>query len=157
MFCVYHCLGGCVCVLVAQSRPTLCNPWTVACQAPLSMEYSRQECWNGLPLPSPTVSNFAHYKMWYRYTVDLWPTQGLIHLWFIVGPCTCSSSASNNSTNTEAASIVVFYYWNIPASKWKWTIQTHVVQGSTVVLLDHKTVDTSYACYLILKECGLTL
>ena len=27
--------------------------WTVACQAPLSMEYSRQEYWNGLPFPSP--------------------------------------------------------------------------------------------------------
>ena len=32
---------------------TLCNPWTVACQAPLSMGFSRQEYWNGLPFPSP--------------------------------------------------------------------------------------------------------
>ena len=29
------------------------TPGTVACQAPLSMEYSRQENWNGLPFPSP--------------------------------------------------------------------------------------------------------
>ena len=29
------------------------TPWTVACQAPLSMEFSRQEYWSGLPLPSP--------------------------------------------------------------------------------------------------------
>ena len=27
--------------------------WTVACQAPLSMEFSRQEYWSGLPFPSP--------------------------------------------------------------------------------------------------------
>ena len=27
--------------------------WTVAHQAPLSMEYSRQEYWSGLPFPSP--------------------------------------------------------------------------------------------------------
>ena len=27
--------------------------WTVACQAPLSMKFSRQEYWNGLPFPSP--------------------------------------------------------------------------------------------------------
>ena len=27
--------------------------WTVAHQAPLSMEFSRQEYWNGLPLPLP--------------------------------------------------------------------------------------------------------
>ena len=27
--------------------------WTVACQAPLSMGFSRQEYWGGLPFPSP--------------------------------------------------------------------------------------------------------
>ena len=27
--------------------------WTVANQAPLSMEFSRQECWSGLPFPPP--------------------------------------------------------------------------------------------------------
>ena len=29
------------------------TPWTVACQASLSMEFSRQENWSGLPSPSP--------------------------------------------------------------------------------------------------------
>ena len=29
------------------------TPWTVAHQAPLSMEFSRQEYWSGLPFPSP--------------------------------------------------------------------------------------------------------
>ena len=29
------------------------TPWTRAHQAPLSMEFSRQEYWSGLPLPSP--------------------------------------------------------------------------------------------------------
>ena len=28
------------------------TPWTVAYQAPLSMGFSRQECWSGLPFPS---------------------------------------------------------------------------------------------------------
>ena len=27
--------------------------WTVACQAPLSKGFSRQEYWSGLPFPSP--------------------------------------------------------------------------------------------------------
>ena len=30
------------------------TPWTAAHQAPLSMGFPRQECWSGLPLPSPT-------------------------------------------------------------------------------------------------------
>ena len=31
------------------------TPWTVACQAPLSMGFSRQEYWSGVPLPSPNI------------------------------------------------------------------------------------------------------
>ena len=38
---------------VAQSCPTLCDPWTVAHQAPPSMGFYRQEYWSGVPLPSP--------------------------------------------------------------------------------------------------------
>ena len=29
------------------------TPWTISYQAPLSMEFSRQEYWSGLPFPSP--------------------------------------------------------------------------------------------------------
>ena len=28
------------------------TPWTVACQAPMSMKFSRQKYWSGLPYPS---------------------------------------------------------------------------------------------------------
>ena len=40
--------------LVAQSCPTLATPWTVARQAPLSMGFSGQEYWSGLPFYSPS-------------------------------------------------------------------------------------------------------
>ena len=45
-----------VCVLCAQSLTCIqvfATPWTVAHQAPLSMGFSRQEHWSGLPFPSP--------------------------------------------------------------------------------------------------------
>ena len=29
------------------------TPWTVTCQAPLSVEFPKQEYWSGLPFPSP--------------------------------------------------------------------------------------------------------
>ena len=29
-------------------------PWTIACQAPLSMGFSRQKYWSGLPCPPPS-------------------------------------------------------------------------------------------------------
>ena len=40
-------------VLVAQSCGLFVTPWTVAHQAPLSMGFSRQEYWSGLPYPPP--------------------------------------------------------------------------------------------------------
>ena len=38
---------------VAQSCLTLVTPWAVAHQAPLSMGFSKQEYWSGLPFPAP--------------------------------------------------------------------------------------------------------
>ena len=43
-------LGRCVCMLSCFNRVQLCATlWTVAHQAPLSMGFSRQEYWSGLP------------------------------------------------------------------------------------------------------------
>ena len=43
-----------VVVVKSLSRVRLfATPWTVAYQAPLSMGFSRQEYWSGLPFPSP--------------------------------------------------------------------------------------------------------
>ena len=33
------------------------TPWTAAYQAPLSMGFSRQEYWSGVPLPSPSYTH----------------------------------------------------------------------------------------------------
>ena len=44
----------CVCVLSHLSHVSLCATlWTAACQAPLSMGFSRQKYWSGLPCPPP--------------------------------------------------------------------------------------------------------
>ena len=40
---------------VAQSCPTLSDPMECTYQPPLSMGFSRQEYWSGVPLPSPKV------------------------------------------------------------------------------------------------------
>ena len=42
----YHCL-------INIMSDSFANPWTAAYQAPLSMGFSRQEYWSGLPFPSP--------------------------------------------------------------------------------------------------------
>ena len=45
-------LSGCV-------RPFV-TPWTIAHQAPLSMGFSRQEHWGGLPCPPPGIEPMSH-------------------------------------------------------------------------------------------------
>ena len=44
-----------VVVLVTKLCLTLATPWTVVCQAPLSMGFFRQEYWSGLPFLSPKL------------------------------------------------------------------------------------------------------
>ena len=44
-------LPGTACMLSLSRVRLLVTPWTVACQALLSMGFSRQECWSGLPFP----------------------------------------------------------------------------------------------------------
>ena len=42
--------------LLSRVRPSA-TPWTAAFQAPLSMGFSRQKYWSGVPLPSPLWSH----------------------------------------------------------------------------------------------------
>ena len=45
--------------LLSHIRPTLCNPL----QAPLSMGFSRQEYWSGLPFPPPISRSFTYLHL----------------------------------------------------------------------------------------------
>ena len=46
-----------------QSSPTLGTPWTVAYQASLSMRFSRQGYWSGLPFKTKNkTTKFAHFS-----------------------------------------------------------------------------------------------
>ena len=46
----------------------LATPWIAAHQAPLSMGFSRQEYWSGVPLPSPTCYTKTQYGQINKYT-----------------------------------------------------------------------------------------
>ena len=53
--CVCACVRVCVCLCTCTLSHVwlFATPWTVAHQAPLSMGFSRQEHWRGLPFPAP--------------------------------------------------------------------------------------------------------
>ena len=92
-----------VCVLVAQSYPTLRNPWTVAHQAPLSMGFSSQEYWSGLLSPPPRdLSNPRAEPMspessaparWILYLLNhLGSGHSIYPKYFTIYPFLCSTS-----------------------------------------------------------------
>ena len=45
--------GGRMHAYVLSCVQLFATPWTIACQAPLSMGRSKQEYWSGLPFPPP--------------------------------------------------------------------------------------------------------
>ena len=53
-----------VCAQLLSCVQLFVTPWTAAQQAPLSMGFSRQEYWSGLPLPS--LINYATWCLFYR-------------------------------------------------------------------------------------------
>ena len=55
LFTVYHFILIFILILLScfSCVQLFVTPWTVAHQASLSMEFSRQEYWSGLPFPSP--------------------------------------------------------------------------------------------------------
>ena len=57
--------------------------WTVAHQAPLSVEFSRQEQWNGLPFPSPGHQVLNKYQIILHMSYCLTQAiQGILHYHF---------------------------------------------------------------------------
>ena len=64
-----HFLLQCVKVKSLSRVRLLATPWTAAYQAPLSIGFSRQEYWSGVPLPSPIILPYWQSK---RY-----PTPGV--------------------------------------------------------------------------------
>ena len=70
----------------------LATPWTAAHQAPLSMGFSRQEHWSGVPLPSPTYDRIAS-KLWYFWKLgSFWCWAQILnvirYMWVLKGPTT---------------------------------------------------------------------
>ena len=53
-------MSKCLCQSLSHVR-LFVIPWTLAHQAPLSMGFSRQEYWSGVPFPSPMMSKGLFY------------------------------------------------------------------------------------------------
>ena len=83
---------GVCCCQVASVVSDCATPWTAAYQASLSLGFSRQEHWSGLPFPSP-MHESGKWKWSHSVVSDslrphgLQPTR-LLHLWDFPGKST---------------------------------------------------------------------
>ena len=85
--------------LVTKLCLTLATPWTIARQAPLSMGFSRQEYWRGLPFPSPgnlpypgvesglMPSHNTYHLTWVSLTLDVGYLSWLLQQSAAAAPC----------------------------------------------------------------------
>ena len=77
-------------VLVSFVSRFFVTPWSVACQAPLSMEFPRQEYWSGLPflspgdLPNPGIEPGSPTLQQILYYLSHKGSQGLTHAHYYI-------------------------------------------------------------------------
>ena len=61
-----------VCMRVFSHVQLFAAPWTIACQAPLYMEFSRKEYWSRLPFPIPEETRGNHKSCWSVHKYSAW-------------------------------------------------------------------------------------
>ena len=110
------------------------TPWTVACQAPLSMGFSRQEYWSGLPFPPPGVgtdrSGLISQQMWLGTTKV--GRLGLAH-WGKGGSLLCNCQSGCGDFRTAAATLPLQEEYSL------------LVSGKLEAAICH--------CYLLSEHC----
>ena len=64
----------------------LATPWTAAHQAPLSMGFSRQEYWRGVPLPSILMPRSLLFNMLCRLVITFLPRSKYLLISWLQSP-----------------------------------------------------------------------
>ena len=129
---------------VAQSCPTLATPWTAAYQAPLSMGFSRQKYWSGVPLPSPCM----HAK-----SLQLCPTlcdpldcspsgssvHGILWAWILEWVTMPFSKGSSQPRDQTQVSHIAGRFFTVWATKheWKKSILDHEINNMDISIFPH--------------------
>ena len=149
-------------VIVTQSCLTLAAPWTASCQAPLSMEFSRQEYWNGLPFPSPgdrsdqgwnqglpycrwilhslshqesLTTVLFHFMTWYNY-----------HVFFVLRTFKIYALKNFHMYNTVVFTIITMLYIRTPEL-------IHLLTGSWSLYINLVSWNLALVSFLFKPNC----
>ena len=138
-------------VLRAQLYLTLCDPMTVAHQAPQSMGFSRQEYWSGLSFPSPGDLSHPGIKptspvspvLAGRFFTTEPPGKppNIQIITFIYIPSTCPSTLSFSHIRTRTQTLPVMGIYEFPIF-----LRAHV--GTGPFLLDSTFAHLQHCCQI---------
>ena len=112
------------CSLVAWLCPTLCDPMDCTHQAPLSMEFSRQEYWSGLPcppagdLPNPGIKPTSHALQADAVPSELQGSPRIVE--WVAYPFSSRSSQSKNRTWVSCIAGGLFICWATREAQTTW-------------------------------------
>ena len=119
--CLHSCCKGyrlCVCMPSGFSRVRLfVTLWTVACQAPQFMGFSRQEHWRRLPFPSPKGYQLLHWNIYYT----IYAAKSLQSCPTLCDPMDCSPPGFSIHGILQARTLewVAISFSNA----WKWKVE----------------------------------
>ena len=118
IFCIWRTRSG-YSIRVSVMSDSLWLPWTVARQASLSMEFSRQEYWTGLPFPSP-MHESEKWKWSHSVVSDSSRPHGLqpsrlLHPWDFPGKSTGVGRQCLLQYGCESWTIKKIEHWRIDA------------------------------------------
>ena len=99
------------------------TPWTVAHQAPLSMGFSRQESWNGLPFPSPRYWWLLYYCVHEFNSIDLYTLKSLQWQIYEVDELGAYYTEWNMSERERQILCINAYIWNLERQYWRFHMQ----------------------------------
>ena len=118
-----------VLVLVTQSCWLFEMPWTAAHQAPVSMRFSWQGYWSGLPFPSPTNSCNYHTKTVLVTKEKPIPSQNTVFIFFTYHIDKDYLTISKGTRKWTLTSGEVQYLEGQVSNFWPGFLTTYIVQS----------------------------
>ena len=99
------------------------TPWTIACQAPLSMGFPRQESWSEMPVPTPgDLPNWLPFITYFRPFIKVMREEAEIDDFMEVKPPALSRRIASTQKNWLGPHQVY-------STKWHSRILNHQSQG----------------------------
>ena len=122
----------------------LATPWTAAHQAPLSMGFSRQEYWSGVPLPSPNIV----YSLWQTRRKTILITMANIYWTLSAKKCTkCFPYTPSYDNNDKLNAAGIYTTWRSLTLNIQRNSQYKSAKNQSITLWLPKVDSVSVLCW----------